>query len=170
FLVFTLWLARGLPRPPWVVGPVCLAALALLALAPWTSLIVTTALPDSFETALVYRLSGSLNAANLVTLAGLGLLAIFAVVPRRAAAVLPVLVLSLLAATSVSASTLIETRARADQQELLGSPRDWIDRAVDGNVTYIYDGDPAWNSVWQQRFWNRRIAHVLSFPPARVPG
>src|SRR4029077_3424039 len=64
----------------------------------------------------------------------------------------------------------VRNRARADQAELLGSPRNWVDAAVHDGVTFIYDGDPAWNSVWQQRFWNDRITHVLSFPPARVPG
>jgi hypothetical protein len=170
FLVFALWLARGLPRRRWVVPPVCFAVLALLALAPWNKLVVTDALPDSFDAALIYRLSGSFDAATLVTLAGVALLALFAVVPRQAAFVLPALVLVLLVATSVSASTLIVPRARADQQALLGSPRDWVDRAVRRDVTYLYDGEPEWNSVWQQRFWNKRIAHVLTFPPTHVPG
>ena len=170
FLVFALWLARGAPRRRWVVAPVCLAVLALLALAPWNKLVVTVALPDSLDVSLVYRLSAHFDAATLVTLAGVALLACFAVVPRRIAFVLPGLVLALLIATSVSASTLIIPRARADQQELLGSPRNWVDRVARSNVTYLYDGEPEWNSVWQQRFWNERITHVLTFPPARVPG
>jgi hypothetical protein len=79
-------------------------------------------------------------------------------------------VAALLVATSVSASSIIRDRAGADQAELLGSPRNWIDRSAHGGVTYIYDGEYAWNSVWQQRFWNDRVDHVLSFAPARVPG
>jgi hypothetical protein len=79
-------------------------------------------------------------------------------------------VLALLIATSVFASNLIVPRARADQEALLGSPRNWVDRAVGGQVTYLYDGEPEWNGVWQQRFWNTRIAHVLTFPPSSVPG
>ena len=145
FLVFALWLARGLPRAVWVVAPVCFAALALLALVPWDRLVVAEALPDSLEASLVYRISGSVDAASLVTLAGLALLLAFALVPRRAAVVLPLCVLALLVATSVSASTIIRERVNADQQELLGSPRDWIDRAAGSGVTYIYDGEAAWN-------------------------
>jgi hypothetical protein len=170
FLTFALWLARGAPRRRWIVAPVCFAALALLALTPWNKLVVTAALPDSLDASLIYRLSAHVDAATLVTLAGLALLACFAIVPRRFAFVLPGLVLALLVATSVSASVLIVPRARADQQELLGSPRDWVDRAARSNVTYLYDGEPEWNSVWQQRFWNQRITHVLTFPPTRVPG
>jgi hypothetical protein len=98
------------------------------------------------------------------------LLVAFVVLPRRAGLVLPALALALLVAISVSASNLIVARASADQQELLGSPRDWVDRAATGDVTYLYDGEAQWNSVWQQRFWNHRIAHVLSIAPAHVPG
>jgi hypothetical protein len=60
--------------------------------------------------------------------------------------------------------------ARHDEGFLLGTPRNWVDRSVRANVTYLYDGEAEWNSVWMQRFWNTRIAHVLSLPPARVPG
>jgi dolichyl-phosphate-mannose-protein mannosyltransferase len=170
FLVFALWLARGLPRRPWLVASVCFVVLAVLALTPWDDLIVEKALPDSFGFALVYRWSSSIDAASLVTVASLVLLLVFALVPRRAGLVLPVVVLVLLVATSMSASAMIESRSRADQAELVGSPRDWIDTAASGPVTYLYDGEYAWNSVWQQRFWNDRIEHVLSLPPARVPG
>jgi hypothetical protein len=170
FLAFALWLSRGLPRRRSVVAGTCFAVLALIALAPWNDLVVTAALPDSFGAALVYRLSTSFDAASLVTLTSLGLLLLLAFIPRRAALVLPALVIALLVATSVSASNLIVARARVDQRELLGSPRDWVDRAVSGDVTYLYDGEPEWNSVWQQLFWNTRITHVLSLPPARVPG
>jgi hypothetical protein len=170
FLVFALWLARGLPRSRWVVPTVCFAVLALLALTPWNRLVVIAALPDSFDTALVYRLSAHVDAATLVTLTGVALLALLALVPRRASLLLPLLVLALLVATSVSASNLIAPRTRADQQALVGSPRDWVDRAISGDATYLYDGETEWNSVWQQRFWNTRIAHVLTFPPTRVPG
>jgi len=170
FLAFALWLSRGLPRPRRVVVPACFAVLALLALAPWNTLVVAIALPDSFDTALAYRLSNSVDAASLVTVASLGLLLVFAVIPRRAALVLPALLIALLVATSVSASRLVVARAGVDQQNLLGSPRDWVDRAATSGVTYLYDGEPEWNSVWLQRFWNNRIVHVLSLPPARVPG
>ncbi|MFL5928834.1 MAG: glycosyltransferase family 39 protein [Gaiellaceae bacterium] len=170
YLTFALWLARGLPRRPWLVASVSFVVLAVLALAPWDQLIVEKALPDSFGFALVYRWSSSIDAATLVTVGSLALLVVFALVPRRAALVLPLAVLVLLVATSVSASAMIESRSRADQAELIGAPRNWIDQVARGPVTYLYDGEYAWNSVWQQRFWNHRIAHVLSLPPARVPG
>jgi hypothetical protein len=170
FLVFALWLAQGLPRRRWIVALVCFAVLALLALTEWNKLVVPEALPDSFGLAPLFRLAGSFDAASFVTVAAVALLALFALVPRRVALVLPAAVLALLLATSVFASNLIVPRARADQEALLGSPRDWVDQAVRNRVTYLYDGEPEWNGVYQERFWNRRIAHVLTLPPSRVPG
>jgi len=84
-----------------VVVPACFAVLALLALAPWNKLIVAIALPDSFDTSLVYRVSDSVDAASLVTLASLALLLVFAVIPRRAALALPALLIALLAAAAL---------------------------------------------------------------------
>jgi hypothetical protein len=56
------------------------------------------------------------------------------------------------------------------QAAVVGPSPDWIDRAVDGAVTYLYGGEPSWNTVWQERFWNRRIDRVLTLSPDRVPG
>jgi hypothetical protein len=170
FLVFALWLARGLPRSRAVAVPACFVTLAIVILAPWDRLIVAGALPDSFGASLIYALSTSLSPTTLVTLGGLALVVLFLFTPKRAALLLPVVVFTLLAATSVSASRHIVSQAARDQQQLLGTPRDWVDRAADSSVTYLYDGEPEWNSVWQQRFWNDRITHVVSLAPARVPG
>ncbi|MFL5954073.1 MAG: hypothetical protein ACJ76I_08205 [Gaiellaceae bacterium] len=170
FLVFALYLSRRRRYGLGVLAGVCFAELALLALAPWDHIVVHQAIPDSFDLGLLYRLSASIDAATLVTVAGLAALVLFAVLPTRLRPALPVLVLLFFVATSVATSRLIAPWARADDARLVGSPRDWVDRAVHANVTYVYDGDPEWNSVWQQRFWDRRIAHVLSLPPARVPG
>jgi hypothetical protein len=170
FLVFALWLARGLPRRRTVAVPVCFVTLAIVILAPWDRLIIADALPDSFGASLIYGLSTSINPTTLVTFGCLALVVLFLVTPRRVALLLPAVVFALLAASSVSASRRVVSQAARDQQQLLGTPRDWIDRAVHDDVTYLYDGERTWNSVWQQRFWNDRITHVLSLAPARVPG
>lgn len=170
FLVFALSLSRARQPGGRVTIAACFAVLALLALAPWNDLIVLGAIPDSFGTGLVYRLSPSVDAASLVTIAGLVLLALHVLLPSRLRLVLPAAVLGLLAATSIATSGLIAPLARHDDAWLLGTPRDWVDRSVHADVTYLYDGEAEWNSVWMQRFWNTRIAHVLSLPPARVPG
>jgi Dolichyl-phosphate-mannose-protein mannosyltransferase len=170
FVAFMLWLSRGPPRLRPLVVAACFAVLALIALVPWNTLVVTAAIPDSFDISLVYRLSVSVDAASLVTLAALALLIVFLVIPRRATLALPAIVIVVLAATSIAAAGLVVSRARVDQQVLLGSPRNWVDSVAHAPVTYLYDGEPEWNSVWQTRFWNERITHVLDLPPARVPG
>ncbi len=169
FLVFALYLSRARQRGRRTTIAACFVVLALVALAPWNKLVVLGAIPDSFGTGLVYRLSPSVDAASLVTIAALVLLALL-LLPGRLRLVLPLAVLGLLVATSVATSGLIAPLARHDEAWLLGSPRNWVDRSVSADVTYLYDGEPEWNSVWMQRFWNPRIAHVLSLPPARVPG
>ena len=42
--------------------------------------------------------------------------------------------------------------------------------AADGDVAYLYDGEPHWNAVWAHVFWNRRIRDVVDLPGKRVPG
>jgi hypothetical protein len=40
-----------------------------------------------------------------------------------------------------------------------------------GPVTYVFNGDiESWNVVWQQRFWNPEIDHVVALRPWVVPG
>ena len=170
FLAFSLWLSRGLPRLRPLVAAACFGTLALVAIAPWNTLVVVEALPDSFDTALAYRVSTSIHPAELLTFATLALLVLFVAIPRRAALALPAIVLALLGATSIAAAGLVVSHARVDQQNLVGSPRTWVDRATRSPVTFLYDGEPTWNSVWQTRFWNRRITHVVDLAPARVPG
>jgi hypothetical protein len=58
-----------------------------------------------------------------------------------------------------------------DQAALVGTPRDWLERATTERVAYVYNGDiSSWNVVWQQRFWNPRIDEVVSLAPFSVPG
>jgi hypothetical protein len=170
FVAFMLWLSRGLPRVRPVAVGVCFAVLALVALTPWNNLVVIGAVPDSFDLALVYRSMGSVDAATLVTLASVTLLLLLVALPRRAALALPAILIVMLTVTSIAAAQLVVDRARVDQAKLLGSPRAWVNGLAHGPVTYLYDGEPEWPSVWQTRFWNSRITHVLDLPPALVPG
>jgi hypothetical protein len=170
FLVFALFLSRGRRRGWRTPVVVSFVVLAVLALTPWNDLIGGGSVPNSFGTGLVYRVSSSVDAASLITLTALVLLALLVLLPFRLRLVLPLVVLGLLIATSVATSGLVAPLARHDEGYLLGSPRNWVDRSVKADVTYLYDGEPEWNSVWMQRFWNARIEHVLSLPPARVPG
>ena len=168
YTLFAQWLARGAPRRRVTAAVTALLVLALIVFAPWNSLLVAVAEPDSFGTAVV-RWADLGSPADTVAIGAAVLLLIFVLVPRRLGLVLPALVLTILVATSVSASNLIVARAGADHPVLVGSPRNWIDRAAKEPVTFVFRG-PAWNVVWQQRFWNRRVNSVVSLRPSLVPG
>ena len=49
FVLFAAWLARGAPRPRVAGAATAVLLLAIIVFAPWNSLIVEQALPDSFE-------------------------------------------------------------------------------------------------------------------------
>ena len=168
FCVFALWLARGAPGRFVTATLVAFAVLAATVLAPWNSLSAVAALPDTFDLALIERLH-RFEPTDLVTVATLVLLALFVLVPKRLLLVLPAVVLALLVTSSVVASNRVSGLVRTSQADLLGPTPDWIDRAVDGNVTYLYDGEEL-NIPWQQRFWNDRITNVVSAVPYTVPG
>jgi hypothetical protein len=169
FTVFAVWLDRGAPRRREVVLPVALVLLALVTLTPWNRLVNIDALPDTFGMAALYQI-GAAHAATVVAVAGVIWFVLLVGIPRRAVLLLPVLMLAALAASSVSASRDITERVQFDQQNLVGIPPNWIDRAAPAATAYLYDGETYWNGVWQVRFWNRRVRDVVALDPSRVPG
>ena len=167
FLTLALWLARGAPRGLVLATLCAFALLCVLLLAPWGHLASATALPDSFGLAPLIRLP---SPVTVVTVVALVLLASGVALPRRLTLALPALVLALLVAASVVASNQIAAADSAEQASIVGSPATWIDRAAPGPVTYVYDGEAYWNTVWQEEFWNRHLNRVVSIDPSTVPG
>jgi dolichyl-phosphate-mannose-protein mannosyltransferase len=170
FLVFALWLARGSPRPGYVASVAILAIAAVVLLAPWNDLIENTALPDTMGIAPFLSHGGAAPATEVTAAVVIALLLVrFA--PHRVWPVLPALVLGALAASTVSANSLVAAKVRFDQAAMVGTPRNWIDRVATSPVAYLFDGDTAKvNIVWQQRFWNRRISEIAYLPPSLVLG
>jgi hypothetical protein len=170
FVVLCLWLARGCPRPG-VVTSICVLAVAVVVVAaPWNDLFEREALPDTMGITMFLG-HGGVQPATLVAVATVVLLVLFRFLPRRAALLLPTLVLAGLIATSVSASDRVADDVQFDQAAMLGTPRDWIQQTVHEPVTYVFNGDVSnWNVVWQQRFWNPRIENVVALDPWSVPG
>ncbi len=170
FLCFALWLARGAPRPRFLASLAALGVLAVVVATPWNDLAVN-ALPDSMGLGLITRRFSGASPESVVAIGAAALLVAFRFVPRRLAATLPVAVLALLGATSVVSSNLVRDTISAAQAEFVGTPRDWIGRAANARVAYVFDGDTSgWPVVWQQRFWNPQIDRVVSIAPASVPG
>jgi hypothetical protein len=169
FSVFALWLDRGAPRPRGTVLAVAASTLALIVLTPWNHLVNVNVLPDSFGVVALYHL-GPNHAAAAVAVLTLAVLGALVTLRGRFIAVLPVVVLVLLAGSSAVASNDIAKRVHYDQKNLVGIPPNWIARATHAPVAYFYDGEPYWNGVWQVQFWNSNVTDVVAAAPARVPG
>lgn len=168
FLVFALWLARGAPRKLATATLAAFAVLCVVLLAPWNALVVPAAFANTLDLLLINRVHGH-QPVNVVMVFSILVLLTFVVVPRRAALVLPAIVLAVLVAASAVASNQL-TQVVNDAQAVLGPDRGWIDQAARSNVAYLYDGEAFWNIVWQERFWNPRIDHVYSIRPTNVAG
>ncbi|HEY6961503.1 MAG TPA: glycosyltransferase family 39 protein [Gaiellaceae bacterium] len=170
FLVFCLWLARGMPRPRIVASAAVFGVAATVLAAPWNHLIVKTALPDTLGIA-PFLEHGGIEPATEIAVPVVVMILLVRYVPRPLWAVLPALVLVVLAASSVSATSLVAGKVRFDQAAMVGTPRDWVERASPEPVAYVFTGDPATvNVVWQQRFWNPRILDVVAVAPAVFEG
>ena len=168
FLGFALWISRGATRGR-VTGPlVAFGVASLVLLVPWNALVVPTAFADTFDLLIVARVHG-VAPIDVVMVFALVMLAGFVFVPRRFAVALAVpVVVVLIAASAVAANEV--ARAVNAAQAVLGPDRSWIDTAASGDVAYLYEGSEAWNLVWQERFWNRRVRRIYSIAPNRVPG
>jgi hypothetical protein len=173
FVAFALWLDRGLPGGYWVRSLAAVVVAGGVLVLPLGTLVVPAALPDAFSLIPLEHLRKltSLHTTELVLgLAVAAAAALFALTPRRLAALLPIVLVLALGAGSVSASREVASQARAQQHRLLGPVRRWIDERADAPVAYVYDGQAWWNAVWENVFWNRRITWVYDLPGHRVPG
>ena len=173
FLVFGLWLARGLPRPRGWTQAAALAVAAPAVLLPVTRLAVQEAALDAFAWVPLWRLAEATSAATLETVfpACAALLVVAAVVvPRRARWALPALVAAVLVTLSVFSSREVARLTQLDREWVFGTaePR-WVDAATNSGVTYLHGSQYA-AGAWKHLFWNRRIEQVVTLPDtARLP-
>ena len=168
FLALALWISRGAPRPRVTVTLVGFGVLCLILLAPWNSLVDSGAFADSFELMLFTRIHAA--SIDVVTVFALVTVVAFALMPRRALLALPLLIFCVLVCASAIAAKDVADAANERQVSVVGPTPNWIDDNAHGSVTYLYGGERNWSTVWQERFWNRRLDRVLSIAPARVPG
>jgi Dolichyl-phosphate-mannose-protein mannosyltransferase len=173
FLGLALWLDRGAPRPRLTTIVVAAAALGLVLWLPVGELVSHEAIPDAFTLIPLQRLQAARPDVDLQVVvdlvAALGVVA-FVGCPRRFRWALPVAVGLVLSAVSVSASRVVASEATMVGRNTLGDTRRWIDEKARGPVTFLYSGEVVFSSVWENLFWNRRIARVYRLPGARVPG
>ena len=173
FLGLLLWFERGAPGSYVERAIVALAAAAVLLVLPVKHFVNSFATHDAPTMIPLYKLLEASSPETLVAVysgvAGAGAAA-FALLPRRTLRALPWLLLVFFVAASIVSSRFFAHAASARKIKFLGAEPRWVDRAADGPVAYVYDGEPSWPGVWETVFWNRRIDRVYDLPDAEVPG
>ena len=174
FLVFGLWLARGGPRPRIWAQLAALAVAVPAVLLPVGRFAVQEAALDAFSFVPLWRLAAVTSETTLelvFPLSAGALVALAMLVPRRALAVLPVVVLVVLGALSIVSTREIAQLSRDDRIWVFdtGDPR-WIDAAADGPVTYLHTSGGFSAGVWKHLFWNDRVEAVAQLPEAAPIG
>lgn len=174
FVVFAVWLGRGLPRPQPATSLVALGVAASALLLPIERITSRAAVADSLSTIPLEQLRRQVSEPifEAVYASGAALVLLLAVLaPRRAAPVLAGIVACALAACTVVASRELEQRARLDRESVFaGAAPNWIDRTAAGDVTLLVTGDRLWPSAWHHLFWNSSIDRVARLRDAESPG
>ena len=173
FVGLAAWATRGAPRPPAALAAVAAAVVALVVFVPFASFANANALPDGFMLAPLIELRGvrasvdvDLFVVNMVVV----LLAVLAFVPRRRSWIIGVATAVVLLSTSVLAGRSVVREANNLRDTLVADNASWIDDAVRTHAAYVYDGNPYWNAVYENVFWNRRLNAVYDLAATRVPG
>ena len=169
FLALVLWLYRGLPRPPGVTAVAVLVPAALLVAIPFDRLFNVSLYSDSFALIPLFRLTQRLagGAEDVRVLLALGLVGagvVFALIPRRVAAILvPACVIGFLLVSSVATFRgvrflAVGTRASAPADAA------WVDHAIGTapRAAFLYTPEigPNPHILWQSEFWNRSVGPI----------
>jgi hypothetical protein len=173
FVGLAAWAARGAPRPRGALLVISAVVLALVVYVPFGRFAYGNALPDSFMLAPLIELRGLRASVNLDLFAVdvvVVLLALLAFVPRRRLWTVAAATAFLLLSTSALAGRSVVREARKLRDTLVADDASWIDHTVAANVAYVYDGNPYWNAVYENVFWNRRLDAVYDLAANDVPG
>ncbi len=175
FLVFVLWLARGLPRPQPLTSIVAFAVAVPALLLPVSRFAGQQEALDAFSFIPLWQLQEATSSAAMRIAFALAVgvvVAVAVLVPVRARYALVVLVASTLVVFSSLSAREIQRLARADRTWVFSTeePR-WIDRIATGPVTYIHSDTAFPKALWKTLYWNERIVRVLQFysAPSAAP-
>jgi uncharacterized membrane protein len=168
-ITLVAWVDRGAPRPR-LLAPIATAVCALLVVViPFDRFIATSAITDTLMLLPFWSMqdhigSGWTRPAAGAFAAGLG--AVFLLVPRRQAIMLPLLVLALwgVALKPIWWGTHGFERFSEGSlfQGIRASDRDWIDRALPSDVeaAFLWTGRADRLTVNQDEFFNRGVGSV----------
>ena len=174
FVVFAVWLGRGIPRPQPATSVIAIAVAASALLLPVERITTRAAAADALSTVPLEYLRRAVSEVTFETIYTVGAASflLFAVLaPRRAAPVVAALVAVGLAAGSLVASHEMRTRSQFDRGTIFaGAPVNWLDESGADGVAFLVTGDRIWPSVWHHMFWNRSITSVVRLRSTRSPG
>jgi hypothetical protein len=179
-LIALLGLAAGIV--PTARRPVLVAAAiagVLPVFIPFKAFITTSAVSDTFALLPWWWAQDHFFHVEQARWVALGIslaaAAVFVVLPRRYALVLPALVAVYFVATAV----VVENGRHGIHKTTVGDswagthlPRpDWIDRLVGRNaqVSFLWDGGPGGFPVWEDEFFNRSVRNVYDVNDAQRP-
>ena len=135
-------------------------------------LVSHAAIPDAFTLIPLYRLQvrrPDVDLQLVVDLFAVVAVLAFALWPRKLRWALPVVLGVALSAASFSAGRVVASEATTVRVTTLGKTPRWIDESARAPVGYVYSGEAAFNSVWENLFWNRRLTAVYRLLNAKVP-
>jgi hypothetical protein len=169
FIALAAWLGRGAPRPWWAVAPAALFAGTLTLALPLNTFLNATIVHSTPGLLPLWRWRDrflSLESTDEVVAAvAIAAAVLFVVLPR---AWLAPATIALLAVYFAAASRPVEGfthRASQDAFATIGSPRDWVDRAVGIKAevaSFYWAGDQF--RFWEAEFFNRSIGPLYSLP------
>lgn len=178
-IALVVWVGHGATRPVRTTAVALAVAAALPALIPFRRFIATSAISDTLMLLPWWSLQDgtiSLGQVWIAVLAlGVALAALFAVVPRRFALVVPLAVLAYFAVTlkpiQAGAHGIRQAGEGALFQGIEAEHRDWIDRAVpDGaHVAVLWTGRTDRFTVNLNEFFNRSAGRIY-YVDAPTPG
>lgn len=173
-IALLLWIERGLPRPRGPAAVAAAAATVLPALLPFSTLIGVSAVSDTFGLLpwwTVHEWGVPLDRLWLVVLAACAAAALaFVLLPARLGLLLPALLLVFFAVTTQPVDERTrEASIGALFQGITRPQRDWVDRAVDGEVAAVWTGKIDALTVLENEFFSRSIGRVYT-TGAPLPG
>jgi hypothetical protein len=169
FIALVGWIASGAPRPWWAVAPAALFAGTLTLALPINSFLSGTAVHSTPGLLPLWRWRDRAfspeSIDDVVAVAAISAAVLFVVVPPRWLAAVTIGLLTCYLAAGSRPVESFTHKASTDAFNTIGSPRDWIDRAV-GNkadvASLYWSGDQF--RFWQAEFFNRSVGRVYSLP------
>lgn len=168
-IALLLWIERGAPRPLRLAVPAAAVAAIIPLWIPFEDLIGVQAVSDTFGLLTwweVHDWGVPLDQIWLAAvLAGAAAVTLWLIVPLRAVAVLPALLLVFFLVSSQP----VEKRIRAASigelfQGITRPDRDWVDRAVgrDADVAALWSGRLDHRTIFENEFFSRSIGPVYT--------